>query len=199
MSQSTIPVLFQAMFKSTAGWNSSDGYASIELNRSSGNSPPASGSGNPCHFVAVFPRDDPGKGAVYQQVCNSSTDVPAGLDQYLDDQHILFWASAAFVTQMPQGNLYTMLDANGGGSKLRQMEMLATAFACGVNSGMVYLMASVPGTGMNGIELLKIRESSTGGPASGGTQVYSAQVLHFMLLLELIPSSTGLYTPVELH
>ena len=194
MPQSTIPVLFQAGFNSQAGWNSSHGFANIDVNRSTGNSSPASGTGNPCHYVAIFARDNPANGPVFQTVCPNNTDVPAGLTQYLNDQYILFWASAAFVNAMPQGALYSMLDANGGGSRLRQMEMLATAFACGVNGGMVYLMVSVPGTGMNGIEFLRLRDTST-----GSNSVYTNTSTPFALLLELIPSSTGLYTPVELN
>ena len=190
-----IPVLFSAAFTSGAGWNGGEAYANVFIGSAADGSPgQASGNGENMTFVAVFDREKPNSAPVFSASAPNNTTPPAGLDSYLTDQFILFVATAAFVSQVPQGELFTLLMANGGDSKLRQMETLGTHFACGVGGNLVYLLASVPGTGLPGLEFLQIRsEAAPSSPTA--PQAYTNSP--YQMLMELIPGADGLYTPMQ--
>ena len=198
MTQPNIQALMGAGFNYKSTSFSSDAYASVKFESSGTGIQPIYGSGDPCHFAAVYSRTDPSKGAVYNKVSTNNTQVPAGLDTFLTDDYILFWISAAYVTNMPQGALFNMLNANGGGAKLHEMEILSTSFACGTACGMVYMMATVPGPSSHGIEKLELRRSVTGQTDPSGPVVYSNVNSPYLMLLELMWSSAGFYTPVEI-
>lgn len=191
---SNIPVLFQASFPPSTAWNASNGWAGVMLNTATGTNPDANGTGDPLNYVAIFDRKNPNAGPVFQGNAPSSTTVQPGLTQYLTTDYMMFWASAAFVTQMPQGALYDMLNSNGGGAQLQKMETLSTKFACGVNGGLVYLLATIPNSGVEGIEFLEQRSTSS---SQGSSPTYTYKNGPFRLLLELVPSPNGLYSPVN--
>ncbi len=193
MTQPNIPVMMYGGF-SNGTWNSSQGYAGVIMNQATGTTPPAFGSGTPCNYIAICSRTSPTDAPIWQQVLTSNTDVPSELTQYLTPDYLMFVVSAAFCSAMPQGDLYTMLSVHGGSSKLNQMEAYATKFACGINSGMVYMLATIPGTGIIGSEFLEIRASSS--TSDNSTYVNKTGV--FSMLLELVPSPSGQYSPVEL-
>ncbi|MGB3243911.1 MAG: hypothetical protein WBB25_05225 [Sulfitobacter sp.] len=191
---STIPVLFTASFPAGSGWNPGKAWAGVMLNSATGTNPEANGSGDPLNYVAVFDRKNPNAGPVFQGNATNNTTVQAGLDQYLTTDYLMFWASAAFVTSMPQGALYDMLNQNGGASQLQKMEMLSTKFACGINGGLVYLLASIPNSGVEGVEFLAQQSLST---SQGKDPDYAYENAPFQMLLELIPSPNGMYSVVD--
>lgn len=191
-----IPVLFSAAFDASATWSGGEAYASVTVGQATGSTPPAFGKGNPLNYVAIVDRTNPNSAPIFQGNAPNNTTAPSGLDQYLTDDYIMYWASAAFVNAMPQGALYTMLNANGGGRLLHQMETLSTVMACGVNAALVYLLATVPGGGTSGVEFLEQRSTSNSG-GSNSTYVYKNNP--YQLLLELVPAPNGMYTPLELN
>jgi hypothetical protein len=144
----------------------------------------AYGKGLNLQFVAIYDRKDPKKGPVFQKaVQQNPTDVPDGLAPFLTEDYIMFWMTVAWVSSMPQGALYKMLQKNGGGSKLEYLETLATKMACGMNTNLVYMLATIPNSGMEGIEAKDIDLQSSG-PST-------------RLLLQMIQTPNGLFEPVD--
>lgn len=190
----TIPVLLSANFSSSNPWNGSDAWAGVMVGSATGTNPAANSSGNPLNYIAVFDRKNPTAGPVFQANAPDNTTVPAGLDQYLTTDYMFFWASAAYVTAMPQGALFDMLAKNGGGGQLQRMETLSTKFACGINGCLVYLLASVPNSGISGIEFMEQRAITV---SQGTTPVYSYKNAPYQMLLDLVPSADGSFTPVN--
>ncbi|MBL4801569.1 MAG: hypothetical protein JKY45_06715 [Emcibacter sp.] len=190
-----IPVLFSAVFTIPTVWNGGEAYYTVNIGSASGQSPSTMGKGDPLHHVIIYNRKDPNAGPVFEANAPDNTTVPKGLEQYLTDEYIMFWVSAAFTAGMPQGALFKMLDENGGGRLLRRMEILSTAMACGVNANMVYMVASIPNVGLGGVEYLGQAEMSMSG-GKDPTRVH--KVAPYQMLLELIPAPNGDYTPLEL-
>jgi hypothetical protein len=178
------PVLLSGGFYKNG--NAREGYGSVILN-SAGVTPnayDASGEAVNAQFVAIYDRKTPLKGPVFLTTTSDNKTVPAGLAPYLTDQYIMFWASSCWVNSMPQGPLYDMLKANGGASQLNRMEVYSVSMACGINGGLVYLLASIPNTGVEGVEKLKVGARPGDQPTN--------------ILLEMIASPDGIYTPEEL-
>jgi hypothetical protein len=165
---------------------SEKGYASIIIDGLAGSPQPSGADGQAVNlqFVAIYDRKDPKKGPVFHKaVQQNSTDVPDGLARFLTEDYIMFWITVAWVSSMPQGALFKMLQKNGGGSKLEYIETLATKMACGINTNLVYMLATIPNSGMEGVEAMdtNLRISD---PASN-------------LLLQMIQSPNGMYEPVK--
>lgn len=191
-SPPTIPVLFDTSFSRTSGWQGGESYASLMVGSASGVSK-AYGKGQNLTWLAVLDRKNPKADAVFSAAAPDNTTPPPGLESYLIPDYLLFAATAAFITQVPQGKLFDLLNANGGGAKLRQMETLGTHFACGVNGTVAYLMVSVPGAGLPGIEYFAQRGSASTG---GSDPTVSYLNSPYQLMVDLIPTASGLYTPV---
>lgn len=185
-----IPTLVSAYLSGT--WNGGKASGGVILDHATGTTPAGWGQGDPLQYVMVYDRKDPMSGPVFQANAPDSGTVPSGLSSYLTTDYLMFWITAAFCARMPQGDLYDMLNQNGGGGKLQQMELLATKMACGVNAQMVYMLASIPGAGLQGLEFLEIQTECV---ANGNSTYKTAP---YQMLLTLLPAANGLYSPVEM-
>lgn len=149
---SNIPVHLSVEFAGGSAWNGGDVSAHVAI----AGGPGSRMQGQNLNWVTVFGREDPIGKPVFSATAPDSTTVPPGLDAYLTDDDLMSWASGAFVSGMPQGALFEMLDANGGGALLHRMEAMATQLACGVSANMADLLATVPGAEDPGFEFLEV-------------------------------------------
>lgn len=149
--------------------------------------------GSSCIYFLVLDRSNPSAAPVFKGTAPNSTTPPSGLDAFLNENYLLFVLASTFVTQVPQGNLYTMLLNNGGGSELRKIELMTTKFACGTSAGLTYMLASVPGSGLPGIEFQTNRISASTYDGSA----LSVDVGSYFLMVELVADATGKYVPLR--
>ncbi len=124
---------------------------------------------------------------VYNAVWSQYDTVPP-IQQWNDANHIMIVASNAVgLNNQPVGNLFTFLDVNGAGAKLRGIAQIAAQFNCGYLGTYGYALVSTLGNqNLPGFEA----SAPTGGnPASP------------VLTLALMPVNIGgntTYTPVAL-
>lgn len=125
-------------------------------------------------------------------VASDSSTVPPGLEQVLDNQHILVAAVLASTPRVPQGPLYHLLSVNGAGTALAAVESLNTGMACGVLSMFSYVLVSVAGPEEElGIEFLDLPAPLTDfNPVLNG--LIGASLSAFDLVLD---DNNGLYYP----
>ncbi|MBL4801568.1 MAG: hypothetical protein JKY45_06710 [Emcibacter sp.] len=155
---------------------------SLALQNSTGTSPNTSAFGNLSGwtYFAVLDRRNPTAAPLFNGVSKDNTTVPKGLAVVLTTDSLLFAGTASWCSGMPQGELYHLLASNGGGRLLQRMESLAVNFACGVNNALIYLMASVPGSGLPGLEALGEYPDNT------------------RIVMDLVPNASGLFTPIAI-
>lgn len=145
------------------------------------------------NWAVVLDRKDPTQPALFNDALASSTDVPGALATAVEGDSILFFLSAGYASQVPQGALFTFLQNNGAGANLHKLERYAYFSGCGMSWSGLYCLVSVPGSGLPGIEYAKSAEVSyTLAPDSSRSSV----VVGFDIFLDMVPSADG-YVPVE--
>ncbi|MFO7567471.1 MAG: hypothetical protein R6X02_32810 [Enhygromyxa sp.] len=148
-------------------------------------------------FVALD-RSQPDAAPAFTAFTGSATDVPSGLAPFLNDNYILVFGFSGSITGVPQGALYEMLMANGGGASLQLLELWNTRFACGVDVSNLYSMISIPGTGTPGIETLSPHRTAAQFYPQTTSGIYSTLYDGLQTTINLIPDSKGTYTPVRM-
>lgn len=123
---------------------------------------------------------------VYNQVQSSANTAP-NLGSYNTSDYILIVATLGVgLNNQPQGDLFKLLDLNGGGLQLRRVEQIATQFNCGSLGTFGYALVGVLGNqNVPGFEA-----SMIGLPGVGP-----------ILAVQLMPTTIAgktVYTPVQL-
>lgn len=148
----------------------------------------------------VLDRYNPTSKPLYSVFQESMDTVPAGIEQYVDDDFIIVVATQGiFITQVPQGALYAFLVRIGAGSQLEMLAQMSTYYACGFTGKVGYTLITVPSTSDSGIESGAIPHSiyatSDGTHYSYGAATYPGG----LLVAQLVPTSYNgktIYTPV---
>jgi hypothetical protein len=127
-------------------------------------------------------------------VASNSATVPSGLEQVLDNNHILVAAVLAHVHRVPQGPLYSLLQAHGAATALAAVENMNTGMACGMVGFMFsYVLVSVAGPNQDeGLEFLDLPAPLTDFSAGAGGWATGTSLAPFDLVLD---SEEGVYFP----
>lgn len=144
------------------------------------------------NWAVVLDRNDPTKPALFNARLASNTDVPGDLANAMKQDCILFFMCASYSWQIPQGDLFTLLQENGAGGELQKLERYAYFCGCGMTWHGLYNLISVPGSGLPGIEKTQTGYLvfSTNPPVNSNAQ------LGISTLLSMVPGANG-YMPVE--
>jgi hypothetical protein len=136
-------------------------------------------------WLSVFDRTTLKQVFTYSST-NTST-VPSGIQQYVgNSQYMLVVASYALNTDnLPQGDLYNLIVANGSGSQLTRLEQINEQMSCGEIGHMAYILVNVMGTGVPGFEESSIDQSSPQG------------AIMTLGLLETVINGVTYYSPIE--
>lgn len=137
------------------------------------------------NWALVLDRKDPTKPALFAGDFDGNTTPPAALSALMSPDNILLYMCAGTSNDIPQGDLFTMLKDNGGGSFLQKLETLAYFNGSGMTGTLLYTLVSVPGSNLPGIEHLKFGHI-------GPSQVLGTQ----KSVISLVPGANG-YAPVE--
>ena len=149
----------------------------------------------PNFWALVLDRANPTQPALFNQPLANNTDVPDNLANLMTPSSLLFFYATNSMYAMPQGDLYAMLATNGGGPLLETAERFAYYNGCGMVAPTLYMLVSVPGSGMAGIEEYQCqRYTRTNVDGEPYPQGWSYP--HYSLLLNLAPSTSG-YVPVK--
>lgn len=125
---------------------------------------------------------------VFNQSWTQTDTVPPTLSTYLNSDNILCVVSNSLGTDhVPQGALYDMLMANGAGPQLLRLCQINMQLSCGELTNVSYIMVSVPGTGLPGLEENTIQQSA-----------FVGAVMTVQLLATVVSGKT-IYTPVEIQ
>ncbi len=146
------------------------------------------------NWVVVLDRKDPTKPALFNASLPNNTDVPPALAALLTPDNILYYVATGYTSQMPQGELYQTLMENGGGPLLEKSELIATYGGSGIANPNLYMLASVPGTGLVGVEKLVSLLVTFSSSGQGG---YYLTFPNYTMMLNMLPSASG-YVPVEI-
>ena len=124
---------------------------------------------------------------VYDVSQTNADTVPSGLSDYLNSNYILAVVSNLLGTDnVPQGNLYAMLNANGAGSQLARLEQINLQLSCGELGHVAYVLLTVPGTGNPGFE-------------ESALNTVQGAIMTAQLLPTVLPDKSTIYTPVEVE
>jgi hypothetical protein len=79
--------------------------------------------------------------------CQDRVTVPNGIAPLMNADHVLVAAFVGDSTQIPQGDLFAFLMANGAGDALATMERVTSNDGSGINGLTAYALVSVPALG----------------------------------------------------
>ena len=153
----------------------------------------------PNFWALVLDRRDPTKQPLLNLQLTSNTDVPPQLSALLTPEHLLFFYAAYSPYQMPQGALFDALSRNGAGAQLHRLERLAYFNGCGMSAYSLYMLVSVPGTGMPGFEFADFTRSANTFDYKATPQgyLYGYTFPKHTMLISLLPGPDG-YSPLEI-
>lgn len=127
---------------------------------------------------------------VYNQV-QTSYDTAPDLGAFnTDDYFMIVAAIAVTLNNIPQGDFFTFLNANGAGPQLARLEQINTQLGCGTVGSFSYVLISILGLGQEalpGIEVSSIDNFNTKGvivTASLIGTVVNGQTIYSPVILE---------------
>lgn len=147
------------------------------------------------NWALVLDRNDPTKPALFNAPIEGNTEPPAALSALMTAGHILIFMCAGTAQNLPQGNLFKMLQDNGAGSSLKKLETLAYFNGSGMIGSLLYTLVSLPSAGLTGIEHMTTGES--GRSTYPNTDTFVSIWSKLSSVMKLVPSDEG-YVPVEI-